>query len=108
LGDIMNLEWATLDEALGGQLRLWTKKTNTKIQMPLPARVREALIMVPRTDKFLFPMVRAEHRQFQLTNRGGRVQLYRILRRIYELAQVPKFNWHDFRHTFASEVEAKY
>lgn len=96
IGDCVSLRRSHLD---GDKLSLNTKKSGSKIYVPLPPVAANALRAIEKDSEFYF-----------WTGNGLRksavADWQRALRRIFELAKV-KGHPHMFRHTFATDLLAK-
>jgi integrase/recombinase XerD len=94
LGDAVTLDRSRIDA--DGRLFLRTAKTKTKVFVPLPSVVIEALDACP--DK-RHPFWSGESKIKSVTGNWQRA-----LQRLFELAKVPTGHAHRFRHTFATEL----
>jgi integrase/recombinase XerD len=94
LGDAVTIDRERIDAE--GRLFLCTAKTKTKVFVPLPPTVIEALDACPDKRR---PFWSGESK---IKSVVGNWQ--RSLHRLFKLAEVPTGHAHRFRHTFAAEL----
>jgi len=93
LGDAVTLERSRIEF---GRLFLRTAKTGTRVFVPLPKVVIDALVECPG-QRFLFWTGESKRKSVI-----GNWQ--RALKKLFKLAKVPNGHAHRFRHTFAAEL----
>jgi integrase len=86
------------DRIAEGKLFLYTAKTGTPVNCPLPPFVLAALEAIPTPGRFYF--WNGESARKGLV---GSIW-WRPLKRLFDLAKVPDGQAHRFRHTFAVEL----
>jgi integrase/recombinase XerD len=93
LGDAVTLDRGRIED---GRLFLRTAKTGTRVFVPLPEVVTEALAACPGKR---FPFWTGESKRKSVIGNWQRA-----LTRLFKLAKVPNGHAHRFRHTFAAEL----
>ena len=94
LGDAVTIERSRIEP--GGRLFLRTAKTGTRVFVPLPKAVLDALDACPAQR---FPFWTGESKKKSVIGNWQRA-----LKKLFKLANVPKGHAHRFRHTFAAEL----
>lgn len=93
LGDAVTLERSRIED---GRLFLRTAKTGTRVFVPLPKMVVDALAACPGQR---FPFWTGEGKKKSVIGNWQRA-----LKKLFTLAKVPSGHAHRFRHTFAAEL----
>jgi integrase/recombinase XerD len=93
LGDAVTIERSRIEQ---GRLFLRTAKTGTRVFVPLPKSVIDALEECPGQR---FPLWTGESKRKSVTGNWQRA-----FGRLFKLANVPSGHAHRFRHTFAAEL----
>lgn len=92
LGDAVTIDRKRIEH---GRLFLRTAKTGTRVFVPLPNTVIDALAQCPGQH----PFWTGESKRKSVTGNWQRA-----LKRLFELAEIPDGHAHRFRHTFAAEL----
>jgi integrase/recombinase XerD len=92
IGDAVTLERSRIEH---GKLYLRTAKTGTRVFVPLPPSVVEAVMACPGT----MPFWSGESKKKSVVGNWQRA-----MKRLFKLAKVPSGHPHRFRHTFAAEL----
>lgn len=100
LSDCAKLEWASL--ATPGFVIVHTRKSNTRVEIPVTPELQQVLDSLPRTDpKYCFPV------EATLIVQVLSLEFKRIIRYSMGLSARAKANvksFHSLRHAFGSEV----
>jgi integrase/recombinase XerD len=100
LGDAVTLERSRIEpggqDGKDGRLFLRTAKTGTRVFVPLPKTVIDALDACPGKQ---FPFWTGESKKKSVIGNWQRA-----LKKLFKLAKVPNGHAHRFRHTFAAEL----
>jgi integrase/recombinase XerD len=100
LGDAVTLERSRIEpggqDGKDGRLFLRTAKTGTRIFVPLPKVLIDALDACPGKQ---FPLWTGESKKKSVIGNWQRA-----LKKLFKLAKVPNGHAHRFRHTFAAEL----
>jgi integrase/recombinase XerD len=91
IGDAVSL---ARDRIIGDRLELYTARTGTKVYVPLPPEVVEALNTLPRNGNYFFWSGESKVRTITGVWQAK-------LRKLFVQAGLPEVHPHRFRHTFA-------
>lgn len=98
LGDICQLEWATLATPM--RLVVWTEKTNARIELRLKPSLFLLLKSVPKNDDALvFPEEAGTYGQVKRRSHFS-VEFSRFLAKL----EIPNRSFHGLRHSFSSRA----
>ena len=105
LGDICNLEWAALKFKPGYiQIKVWTRKRNTPVCLPLDEpELQRAIAMIRHDDaQYCYPLER-----YISNEPKDRHRLSKYFQRLCEMAGIEGKSFHCLRHTYATECARK-
>jgi len=98
--DIVRLEWACLNEP--GKIVLWTQKTNTRVEIPLPLAATRALEHINKADDiYVFPGERLDY-----ISRDRKFDYYfKQACRDAGLSDWKSRHFHALRHTYLTRMK---